>query len=64
MTLTRRQRQVVIGLAQSKKNAAIATDLGIHEKTVEYHRGCLKRFGLFCVADIVKYAVRNGLIEA
>lgn len=43
MTLTGRQRQILTLVAQGKTNAAIATELGLSQRTVEAHRLRLTR---------------------
>lgn len=41
--LTPREKEVLLLIAQSKRNKEIGTDLGISEQTVETHRKHLKR---------------------
>jgi DNA-binding NarL/FixJ family response regulator len=62
--LTPRERQVVQLLAEGRTNREAAEVLGISEKTVAVHRGNVMRvLGLRSVADLVRWAVRNNLVE-
>jgi Response regulator containing a CheY-like receiver domain and an HTH DNA-binding domain len=62
--LTRRERAVIQLLAEGKGNKAVASELGISHKTVESHRGAIRRkLRLHSIADIVHYAIRNKLVE-
>jgi len=64
-TLTTRELLVVQLLSESRSNKAIASMLGISVKTVESHRGhIMRKLGAHSLADIVRYAVRNKLVEA
>ena len=57
-SLSRRQRQVLAGLIDGRRNKQIAADLGIEERTVKMHRAALlKRLGAASTAD----AIRIGL---
>jgi DNA-binding NarL/FixJ family response regulator len=63
--LTSREREVVQLLAEGCSNKSIATRLGISVKTVETHRAAaMRKLGLHSVAELVRYAVRNHLVEA
>jgi DNA-binding NarL/FixJ family response regulator len=62
--LTTRQRTVLQLIAEGKSNKDIASSLGISVKTVETHRAAIMRkLGLGSVAQLVRYAVRNRLID-
>jgi len=60
-----REREVVQLLAEGKSSKEIATILGISTKTAETHRSNLMR-KLNCrsVTEIVRYAIRNHIVEA
>lgn len=61
--LTERERQVLSRIASGQQIAAIAYDLNLSEKTVEYHAGSLrKRLGARSTAEAVSVATRNGWI--
>lgn len=63
--LTPREREVVRLLAQSSSNKEIATALGISVRTAETHRATLMRkLGINSLAGLVRYAIRNNIIEA
>jgi DNA-binding NarL/FixJ family response regulator len=63
--LTARERELVQLLAEGMSNKEAATALGIAVKTVETHRtNILKKLGFHSVAELVRYAVRNRIIEA
>ncbi len=62
--LTPRQREVVRLLAEGKTNKEVAVALGISVKTAETHRTIIMRKLKLCsFSDMVRYAVRNKLVE-
>jgi DNA-binding NarL/FixJ family response regulator len=61
--LTRRERQVLTLVAEGRSTREIAAELSLSQKTVEVHRSRLmKKLRLHKVADLVRYAVREGLV--
>jgi len=63
--LTRRQRQVLTLIAQGLRNTEIGQQLGISVKTVARHReNIMTRLDLHSRTELVKYAIRKGLVEA
>lgn len=63
--LTAREREVVRRLATGEANRDVALALGISIKTVETHRAnVLRKLEMASIVDIVRYAVRNRLVEA
>ena len=63
--LTPRQREILQLIAEGKNTKTIADILKISAKTVETHRSALMdRLGVHDVPGLVRYAIRNGLIEA
>jgi DNA-binding NarL/FixJ family response regulator len=63
-TLTGRERQVVQLVAEGHSNKAIARLLNISLKTVETHRSAvMRKLDLSSSAALVRYAVRNKIIE-
>jgi len=63
--LTSRERDVVRLLSEGSSNKEVASRLGISVRTVETHRGTLMRkLDLDSVAALVRYAIRNNIIEA
>lgn len=62
--LTHREREVVQLIAEGKINKQIASALDISVKTVETHRAsAMHKLKLKTTADLVRYAIRNSLIE-
>jgi DNA-binding NarL/FixJ family response regulator len=62
--LTAREREVLQLLAEGKSNKEVGSLLGITVKTAETYRAALMRkLGLDSLADLVRYAVRNQVIE-
>ena len=62
--LTSREREIVQLLAEGNKNKAIATRLDLSVKTVETHRASvMRKLDLNSLADIVRFAVRNHIIQ-
>jgi DNA-binding NarL/FixJ family response regulator len=63
--LTPREREVLQLLAEGKTNKEVAAALGIGLKTVETHRmNLMAKLGLHSVVDLVRYAIRNGIVNA
>jgi DNA-binding NarL/FixJ family response regulator len=63
-TLSVREREIVQLLAEGASNKDVARALGISVKTAETHRGNIMRKMQFAsLSDLVKYAVRNQIIE-
>jgi two-component system, NarL family, response regulator NreC len=64
-TLTTRQREVLQMVAEGKTNAEIAERLHISPRTVENHRSTvMQKLGLQNQTDLIRYAIRRGLIPA
>ena len=63
-SLTHREREVVQQVAEGRINKEIAQRLNISVKTVETHRAsAMRKLKLRTTADLVRYAVRNQLIQ-
>ncbi len=63
--LSEREREIVQLLAEGKSNKEVAGTLGISVKTAETHRAAIMRkLGLESFSDLVRYAIRNKMIEA
>ncbi|MCW3066401.1 MAG: response regulator transcription factor [Solirubrobacterales bacterium] len=62
--LTRREEEVVKLIAEAHTNVQIAEILHLSEKTVESHRGnLLRKLGMRDRVELVRYAIRRGLVE-
>jgi DNA-binding NarL/FixJ family response regulator len=62
-TLTDREKQVLKLVAEGRANKEIASDLGISVKTAMTHREhVLKKLGLHGRTDLVRYAVKRGIV--
>jgi len=63
--LTTREREILQLLAEGCTNKVVASRLGISVKTAETHRArIMRKLNADTVADVVRYAIRNGLILA
>ncbi len=63
--LTPREEEVVKLIAEAHTNAQIAAILFVSEKTVESHRAnVLRKLGMRDRVELVRYAIRRGLVEA
>ena len=62
--LTPRELEVVKLIAEGFTNRQIADTLGLAEKTVESHRGnVFNKLGMRDRVELVRYAIRRGLVE-
>jgi DNA-binding NarL/FixJ family response regulator len=62
--LTPREAEVVKLIAEAYTNRQIADTLGLAEKTVESHRAnVLMKLGMRDRVEVVRYAIRRGLVE-
>src|SRR5436305_850373 len=63
--LTPREEEVVKLIAEAHTNAQIASILHLSEKTVESHRAnVLRKLGMRDRVELVRYAIKRGLVEA
>jgi DNA-binding NarL/FixJ family response regulator len=63
--LTPRQREVVQLLAEGKSSKEVAAALGLSIKTAETHRAnIMRRLDCHSISELVRYAVRNNIIQA
>ncbi len=62
--LTSREREVLQMIAEGKTNKEIATVLDLSVYTVDAHRGhIMEKLNLHSVNELVRFAVRNGLVD-
>jgi DNA-binding NarL/FixJ family response regulator len=65
LRLTGRQREIVQLLAEGKSSKEIACALGLSVKTAETHRAnIMRRLDCHSVTALVRYAIRNHIIDA
>ena len=63
--LTSREREIVQLLAEGKSSKQVASSLGISVKTAETHRAnIMRKLEMHSVSEVVRYAVKNQIIEA
>jgi DNA-binding NarL/FixJ family response regulator len=63
--LTSREREIVQLLAEGKSSKEVASVLGISVKTAETHRAnIMRKLQVHSVSELVRYAIKNGIIEA
>ena len=63
-SLTSRELEVIHLMADGKSNKEVASLLGISAKTAEAHRiNIMRKLDVHSVAEVVRYAVRNQLLE-
>ena len=63
--LTDREHEVLIHLAEGISNEEIASALVISPKTVERHReNIMRKLNLHSRSELVRYAIRKGIIKA
>jgi FixJ family two-component response regulator len=64
VTLTLREREVLLQVVTGKLNKQIAGDLGIAEKTIKVHRGrVMQKMRANSVADLVRMVEKVGLVS-
>lgn len=64
VTLTDREREVLILVAEGYSSRQIAETLGISPKTVDVHRtNLMRKLNLHNRVEITRYAIRHGLIS-
>ena len=65
LSITSRERGLVQLIAEGHSNKSVAGVLNISLKTVETHRAnVMRKLNLSSSADLVRYAIRNNLVEA
>jgi DNA-binding NarL/FixJ family response regulator len=63
--LTPREREVVQLIAEGRTNKDIALELGLSVKTADAHRAnVMRKLDLHSVSELVRYAVRNKIVQA
>ncbi|HXV62815.1 MAG TPA: response regulator transcription factor [Vicinamibacteria bacterium] len=63
--LTSRETQILQLLAEGRSNKEVASILDISVKTVETHRtNIMRKLGVHSVVELVRYAIKNEIIQA
>src|SRR6476646_11414056 len=63
--LTPREREIVQLLSEGKSSKEVAVILGISVKTSETHRAnIMRKLEIHSVSELIRYAVRNNMVEA
>ncbi|HEX9784803.1 MAG TPA: response regulator transcription factor [Opitutaceae bacterium] len=63
--LSPREREVIQLVAEGRSTKETATALGISPKTAETHRtNIMRKLNLHSVTDLVRFAIRNGIVQA
>jgi DNA-binding NarL/FixJ family response regulator len=63
--LSPREREIVQLLAEGRSNKEVAAALNISTRTVENHRAkVMDKLKLHSLSDLVRYAIRNNIVEA
>ena len=64
LDLTPREREIIQLIAEGKATKEVADLLGISFKTAETHRtNLMRKLNLHSTADLVRYAIRNQIIQ-
>lgn len=62
--LSKREMQIVSLICQGKSNGEMSSELSLSQRTIENHRQRIaKKTGCRTTAELVMYAVRNGIVE-
>jgi len=65
VVVTPREREIIQLLAEGRSNKETASHLGVSVKTVEAHRAnIMRKLRLKSVSDLVRYAIRNKIVQA
>jgi DNA-binding NarL/FixJ family response regulator len=63
--VTGREREIIQLLAEGRSNKEAASTLGISVKTIEAHRAnIMRKLRLRSVSELVRYAIRNKIVQA
>ena len=65
VVVTSREREIIQLIAEGRSNKDAAFTLGISAKTIEAHRAnIMRKLHLRSVSDLVRYAIRNRIVQA
>jgi DNA-binding NarL/FixJ family response regulator len=64
VAVTAREREIIQLVAEGQSNKEAASTLGISVKTIEAHRAnVMRKLHLRSVSDLVRYAIRNKIVQ-
>jgi DNA-binding NarL/FixJ family response regulator len=64
IAVTAREREIIQLVAEGQSNKEAASTLGISVKTIEAHRAnVMRKLQLRSVSDLVRYAIRNKIVQ-
>jgi len=64
ITVTPREREIIQLVAEGHSSKEAAAKLGLSVKTIETHRAnIMKKLRLPSISDLVRYAIRNRIVE-
>src|SRR4029077_9205798 len=64
VSVTSREREIIQLIAEGQSNKEAASTLGISVKTIEAHRAnIMKKLHLRAASDLVRYAIRNNIVQ-
>ena len=64
MGLTRREREILQLIAEGSTNKDVAKELSLSINTVNFHRkNMMKKLDIHNQADLVRYALKEGISE-
>jgi DNA-binding NarL/FixJ family response regulator len=62
--VTPREREIIQLLAEGGSNKEVASTLGVSVKTIEAHRAnIMRKLRLRSISDLVRYAIRNKIVQ-
>jgi len=62
--VTAREREIIQLIAEGRSNKEAAATLGVSVKTIEAHRAnIMRKLHLRTVSDLVRYALRNNIVQ-
>jgi DNA-binding NarL/FixJ family response regulator len=65
VAVTGREREIIQLVAEGRSNKEAASTLGVSVKTIEAHRAnVMRKLHLRSVSDLVRYAIRNKIVQA
>lgn len=63
-SVTAREREILQLIAEGQSNKAAAATLGLSVKTIEAHRAnIMRKLRLRSISDLVRYAIRNKIVQ-